>query len=56
MYYRRAFAIAAVAAPLLVVTAFAVAPTVFVPDWTFKGSSIDRVARARSSRVERAER
>jgi len=40
MYYRRAFAIGVVAMPLLVATAFAAAPTVFVPDFTFKGSSL----------------
>jgi hypothetical protein len=37
---RRAFALAAVVAPLLALAAYAANPTVFVPDWTFKGSSI----------------
>ena len=40
MYYRRAFAIGVAAVSLLVTAAFAANPTVFVPDWTFKGSNL----------------
>jgi hypothetical protein len=40
MSYRRTSALSAGSLLLLVATAFAVAPTVFVPDATFKGSSL----------------
>jgi len=40
MHYRRALAAGAIAAPLFVIAAFAAHPTVFIPDWTFQGSSL----------------
>ena len=40
MYYRRAFAIGVAAVSLLVTAALAANPTVFIPDWTFKGSNL----------------
>src|SRR5579863_3017082 len=40
MSHRPAVALGAMTSLLLVATAFAVAPTVFVPDSTFKGSSL----------------